>query len=269
MPRGPKIDKNIERLIILVHEANPNLTAKEVQDGLWKTKEWEMIPAKNFPENWPGVDAIQKLIKEARDRKIKTGPDIKDRPWSLVSLNKYPVPSEALPFILKVWARSIGENDPLTINQALWVSRIYTLFKAKALGDLEDASKAEEAKQPFTLKEYRHQSKLNHLLISMPTDLKVIDLLWAIVKTLSLNEKVFSNDYSNDDYPSNRDDILYYWMCDAELYGILPEGDPPASDLINRFHAEFSSKFIPEQKSKSEREALINKLMKKNDKGEI
>jgi hypothetical protein len=269
MPRGPKIDKNIERLIIQVHEANPNLTAKEVQVGLWETKEWKMIPAKNFPENWPGVDAIQKLIKEARDRKIRTGPDIKDRPWSLVSLSKYPVPSEALPFILKVWARSMEKNDPLTINQALWISRIYTLFKAKTLGDLEDTSKAGEVKPPFSLKEYQRQSKLNHLLISMPTDLKVIDLLWAIVKTLALNEKVFRNDYPNDDYPRNRDDILYYWMCDAELYGILPEGEPSARDLITRFHEEFSSKFIPEQKSKSEREAIIKRLMKKIDEGGI
>jgi hypothetical protein len=92
--------------------------------------------------------------------------------------------------------------------------------------------------------------------------LKVIDLLWDIAKTLALNEKVFRNDYPNDDYPSDRDDILYYWMCDAELYGILPEGAPPASDLITRFHEEFSSEFTPEQKNKSEREAIIKRLVR-------
>jgi len=267
MPRGPKIDKNIERLILQVHEANPDLIAKEVQAELWKTREWKMIPAKSLPENWPGVDAIQKLIKNARDRKIRTGPDLKDRPWSLVSLNKYPVSPEALPFILKVWARSMEKHDPLTINQALWISRIYTLFKAKALGGLEDTSKAGEAEPPLSLREYQHQSKLNHLLISMPIDLKVIDLLWAIVKTLALNEKVFRDDYPNDDYPNTRDDILYYWMCDAELYGILPEGEPTAGDLITRLHEEFSSKYTPEYKNKSDSEAVIKRIMKKEEDG--
>lgn len=245
MPRGPKIDKNIERMILQVHEANPDLTAKEVQAELWNLKEWKMIPLKSFPENWPGVDAIQKLIKEARDRKIRTGPDFRDRPWSLVSLSRYPVPPEALPFILKVWARSMEINNPLTINQALWVSRIYTLYKAKAPVDL------------------------NHNLTSMFINLKNIDELRAVVNTLAINEKVFRDDYPNDDYPSNKDSILYYWMCDAELYGILPEGEPPARDLITRFHEEFSSKFKPEHKSKSEREATINRLMKEIDEGGI
>jgi hypothetical protein len=267
MPRGPKIDKNIERMILQVHEANPDLTAKEVQTELWKTKEWKMIPSKSFPENWPGVDAIQKLIKEARDRKIRTGPDFKDRPWSLVSLSKYPVSPEALPFILSVWARSMEINDPLTINQALWVSRIYTLFKAKALGDLKDTSKVGDAELPLSVREYQHQSKLNHIFTSMLNNLKKIDELRVMVNTLALNEKVFRNDYPNDDYPSNRDDILYYWMCDAELYAILPEGYPHAKDLITKLHEEISSKFVPERKSKSERDALINKLMKETDEG--
>lgn len=245
MPRGPKIDKNIERLILRVHEANPDLIAKEVQAELWETKEWKMIPPNSFPKNWPGVDAIQKLIKEARDKKIRIGPDIKDRPWSLVSLSRYPVPPEALPFILKVWARSIEISNPLTINQALWVSRIYTLYKAKALVDL------------------------NQNLTSMLNNQKKIDELRAVVNTLSLNEKVFRDDYPDDDYPSSRDDILYYWMCDAELYGILPEGDHPARELITKFHEEFSSKFIPEHRSKSEREVIIKGLAKKIDEGGI
>jgi hypothetical protein len=245
MPRGPKIDKNIERLIIRIHEENPDLIAKEVQAELWETKEWKIIPPKSYPENWPGVDAIQKIIKEARDRKIRIGPDTKDRPWSLVSISRYPISPEALPFILRVWARSIEINNPLTINQALWVSRIYTLFKAKALGDS------------------------NHSLTSMLNNLKNIDRLRAVVNTLALNEKVFFNDYPNDDYPSNEDDILYYWMCDAELYSILPEGEPSAKNLVTKFYQEFSSKYIPEKKSNSKRDALIKKLAKNTNEGGI
>ncbi len=249
MPRGPKIDKNIERLIIQVHEAKPDLTAKEVQSELWETKEWKMIPTNSYPKNWPGIDVIQKIIKEARDRKIRIGPDTKDQPWSIVSLGRYPVSPEALPFILKVWARSMEISDPLTINQAIWVSRIFSLFEAKILGDQKETS------------QYQSTSMLNNP--------KNIDELRAIVNTLAINEKVFRNDYSYDDYPSDREDILYYWMCDAELYGILPEGCPRAKDLITKLHEELSSKFIPERKSKSERDALINKIMKVTDEGGI
>lgn len=265
MPRGPKIDRNIERLILQVHEVNPDLTAKEIQFELWKTREWKLIPENSLPKNWPGVDAIQKLIKDARDKKIRIGPDPKERPWSLISLTKYPVPPEAIPFILKVWARSMEKNDPLTISQALWISRIYTLFKSKALGVLEDISKPVEAELPITLRECQYQLKLNHILVSMPTDLKDIDLLRAIVNTLAINEKILRNDYPNDDYPSTRNDILYYWLCDAELYGILPEGKPAAEDLITRFHKEFSSKYKPEHKNNSNSQAVIKRLMKRED----
>ncbi len=243
MPKGPKIDKNIERLILRIHEANPNLVAKEVQARLFETQEWKMIPTKTFPDNWPGVDAIQKLIKETRDIKIRIGPDIKDLPWSIVSLSRYPITPEALPIVLKVWARSTEMSALLTINQALWVSRIYTLYKAKS------------------------QRDLNHDPTSVFNDPKKIDELRAIANTLAINEKVFDNDYLSNDYPSNRESILYYWMCDAELYGILPEGYPRAKDLVIKLRDEMNSKFKPEYKSKSGHESIVSRLTKEIDEG--
>ncbi len=127
MPRGPAINKSVERIIRTVKKDHPDMTAKEIRGEVRS-----QIPnAKLYPENWPSDDSIQKLLKKDREERIKAGPDPKDKLWALIYANVYPIPAEALPIVLKVWAKALEFNRPLTIREALWAAKLYPFFKNK------------------------------------------------------------------------------------------------------------------------------------------
>jgi hypothetical protein len=76
-------------------------------------------------ETPPSHETMIKLISKARNKPESP----LDKPWSTATLDKYPIPAEALPTILKLWVW-IAENvgDKFTIREALWASRLYTVI---------------------------------------------------------------------------------------------------------------------------------------------
>lgn len=80
----------------------------------------------------PGVSSIQKYMKELNPRLDKILPI--DTPWHLGTFRAYPMPHEAIPLCLKVgeWVENSTFPQlfpPLTIRQAQWVARLYTVIK--------------------------------------------------------------------------------------------------------------------------------------------
>lgn len=246
---------------------SPNVSPELVKiifDLAWKSRSNKGRPGER--------GSIANLIKrEAKDRKLiypsddylkreisriwNHATDPADSPWSLVALADYPISPEVIPYVLKVWAYTLTANSksplaeeiekipPLTIREAMWVGRLYSIFRANALGDLGGPSKAGETEGPLTLSNYQYQAKLNHILISVPADTGIIEALWAFSSTLALSEKRLQD---KGRYPEKREAMLSFWLNDAEVYGILPEGAPSAGDLQTRLSQEFTSKFYPE-----------------------
>lgn len=73
----------------------------------------------------PSEETIERLISKARNHE-----DPRDKPWSTASMADYPIPAEALPSILELWVWT-RENltSNLTIRQAQWAARFYTVTK--------------------------------------------------------------------------------------------------------------------------------------------
>jgi len=80
----------------------------------------------------PGLSAVQKLLVQIRRRHKEEALETQsiDRPWSLGTLADYPMPPDVIPVLI-----SIQHNrnplpieplvKPLTIREALWISRLY------------------------------------------------------------------------------------------------------------------------------------------------
>ena len=84
----------------------------------------------------PKLEVLERMISKHRNDPI----DPKDKPFCLCpgALVKYPIHPEALPMVLRVWAKCLEEEKPdkdgfsskmtFTIRDALWVARLSELY---------------------------------------------------------------------------------------------------------------------------------------------
>jgi DNA-directed RNA polymerase subunit M/transcription elongation factor TFIIS len=123
----------------------------------------------NHDKDWPSLSVFKTLKAQTKKKPPKGGlfkePEL-DRSWSAISLSRpgFAISPEALPFVLQIWAKSqtekrmifnielenerasLGITDPdyswevsdesqdaLTIREALWVNRLYALFKDEGI----------------------------------------------------------------------------------------------------------------------------------------
>ena len=75
----------------------------------------------------PGLSAVQKAIQKIKKREIDSRS--KDQPWSLATLNQFPIPDDSVPVLIEALVYSNGEMDqPFTVREAIWVSRLSSCF---------------------------------------------------------------------------------------------------------------------------------------------
>ena len=222
--RGPKIPADGLRMIREEALKFPRVLRRELAEHLRTSFEQKGWPL-------PEVETLEKKISEVRNKR-----DELDKPWSLVSLPSHAIAPEALPYVLKVWARSLTingrpthpeqdneENDAdeehlilriefprfklsphtFTIRHALWVARLYTVVI--------------DAHRP--LKELS------------PNDW---DWLWATAENLSNQERVLEMEH---EYPPTRREAWYFWLNDMNVYRLLP-GEPNWRDIEAQVLAE-------------------------------
>ena len=84
----------------------------------------------------PKLEVLERMISKHRNDPINP----KDKPFCLCpgALVKYPIHPEALPMVLRVWAKCLEEEKPdkdgfsskmtFTIRDALWVARLSELY---------------------------------------------------------------------------------------------------------------------------------------------
>lgn len=113
-----------------MHKLDAKITAKEVQAEV-RTRLKDTYKDKELPPDWPSVSAVGKVITKI---KPKLGLDPEDNLWSVSALTDYDIPPEALPTVMKAWAKALEDDVPLTIRQVKWVVSLYCI--EDNIGDL-------------------------------------------------------------------------------------------------------------------------------------
>lgn len=91
----------------------------------------------------PGISAVQKYRADVLEPNFQAEKEKGlDKSWHLGTLEKHPLPAEALPFIFLVqeWLEKFPDTFgnpppqvPLTIRQAIWIGRLYTTIDKSKL----------------------------------------------------------------------------------------------------------------------------------------
>lgn len=81
-------------------------------------------------DKWPRENTVYQHLKKIREKDEARSPKSKelDRPWSVVALAYSDISPEALPIVMKAWAKALKDDKPLTIRQVKWVARLYCIL---------------------------------------------------------------------------------------------------------------------------------------------
>jgi len=117
MAKGPIVTDAVQAIIASVYQKHPkwkaSMVRNEVSDILRKDNP-------KLPSGWPSLSIVQKVLAPVR-KKMKERPvDPQDKPWSMATLDQYPISHEALPAVIEAWKH---RAYTLTIREAKWVAR--------------------------------------------------------------------------------------------------------------------------------------------------
>jgi len=122
MAKGPILTGEVKRLIAEICNEHPDWVAKEVKSEV--QARLRRIGHQAKPD-WPGITAVQITLQQIRAEREK-GPLPIDKQWSIGRLAEYNILGEAVSKVLEI--QSIRANhEPLTIREAAWIGRLYTL----------------------------------------------------------------------------------------------------------------------------------------------
>jgi hypothetical protein len=142
--------------------------------------------------NIPDMDTIKKKVRE-----VWKDPDPMERPWSTISLSKRPIPPEALPIVLRVWAMSIKEKRPLTIRQAQWVAQLQHVFKDR-IEDLWIAASASAHREKILDKKKDYPETREEILWYWIEDAYFYDNIGGSTAITELLQKEFGNSWEKN-----------------------------------------------------------------------
>lgn len=194
MALGDIIRDDVKQLIATVWwtHLRDGWVAKEIQAEVAKQVQ-DKWPGRYRP-GWPGLRAVQNKIGEIREEYKKMQASGLDDLWHLGTLARYPMPSEAIPVILAInYSISMGDfgiffSKPLTIRQAVWISRLY--------GVISDNKLLNQISWIYSLLE--KVAELSHTnfdtieydrLLSEPK--KIPDILWDKIGVWARDTKIF------------------------------------------------------------------------------
>jgi len=200
--RGEVLGEEVKQKIRWAKIKRPDWTAE-------KTAGWvraQLANPKIHDDGWPGRGAVKNVWKEMKE--TEEGERFKslelDRPWSAISLSNplFSIYPEALPYVIKIWAKSFteeikvfdldqenwgirepGKKDILTIREAIWIGRLYFIFKNSSDREVD------------------------------------IDKLWKLSQDFAMEERIL--EYGH--YPEDPVDLIAFWFKDSELFRQLSD----------------------------------------------
>ena len=129
MPKGPVVTPEVDALIAHVHRENPKWKAPRIRNEVRfklrdpKLKKQLKLPPV-LPPEWPSLSRVQKKLVEIRKSELE--PSDEDKPWTIFTLNDYPISPEALPKVLKQY-REVKDFCGLSIREAKWIVRLSSI----------------------------------------------------------------------------------------------------------------------------------------------
>jgi hypothetical protein len=90
----------------------------------------------------PAQDTVVKEISKARHSENSP----LDEPWSLATLNDYPIPFEIVPFLVELFTKQKEMGHSLKIRSAIWIGRL-SLLKDENKGPKKEKENEEEYTQ--------------------------------------------------------------------------------------------------------------------------
>jgi hypothetical protein len=112
--RGPKVSPEVKLMIM-----NAALTSTKKRTELAEELHEKLTSQGIRP---PSHEYTVKLISQYRNDKTS-----QDRPWSMASLEDFPLSPEAIPAVLKVWKFRMEKGSTFTIREAKWAARLSLL----------------------------------------------------------------------------------------------------------------------------------------------
>ncbi|MFC1968608.1 hypothetical protein ACFLVX_04395 [Chloroflexota bacterium] len=125
MAKGPLVTDAVEATIAEVYQKHPKWKAPEIRFEVNY-----LLRQKNpkLPAAWPGLSTVQKVLATIRRKEKEPLPNPLDKPWSIGTLVKHPIPPEALPTVLEVWAKFRKSEIFFSVRVALWFSRLSSVL---------------------------------------------------------------------------------------------------------------------------------------------
>lgn len=182
MTRGPKITKEVRRLIIseAIHESRNmprRALAVRLQDLIEKMGEIS-----------PSEDTLVRMISAARNHP----PSELDQPWSIGACTRYNVPPESIPVLLNV--QQLRVNIPklkeynLTVREALWFARLYPIVEPLIKERYPDDPDTELVLLSVIVNQYVQQERLSELMNEQYPNTSDLDSTYFVNKNFSVED---------------------------------------------------------------------------------
>jgi len=102
-----------------------------LEDRKKPRKEWTPRKALAFDiqqeiekKGWSAPELSTLMGRISDYSKKNKDPDPEDKPWNMATLDLYPIPPEAIPEVLRIWALRMEGGESFTIREAKWVARL-------------------------------------------------------------------------------------------------------------------------------------------------
>jgi len=206
---GPRLDPKAEKLIV---ELWMNLYKKNKKEPSANTvlaacqRYLSTNKIKNI--NLPKIRKVQDILAEARLNNEGLPPYEKkyQEPWSMATLNEYPIPSDDISIVMQAWRYSIIYKEPFTIRQAKWISRLNRIPFLK------------NSMMKLWLMAYEYAKKEESSLISKK-DFNTFDSDLRIIFSGPEYMTIWKNQYGDDPFPNPYFTAIPY----AEDGGVMEE----------------------------------------------
>ncbi|NQT74670.1 MAG: hypothetical protein HQ553_18180 [Chloroflexi bacterium] len=122
---GPPVSDQVKALLVDTWRKsvadNREMTAKEVLQAVKS----QLSIGGNGDITLPKLRKVQDILREARERFEYTKDQ--DIPWSMATIERYPLPPEAIPKVLRIWKLLRTEGKSLVLREAKWIARLHLL----------------------------------------------------------------------------------------------------------------------------------------------
>lgn len=170
MAKGPIVTKAVEAVIAHVYQDHPKWKAPEIQNEVSY-----LLRTDNprLPSHWPGLSKVQKVLATVRKQAKELPDDPQAKPWNMATLDDHPIPTEAIPEVLRIWALRMESGISFSIREAKWAARLSAfIFPGSQYARLKISALASKYAQ----------LELIYRLINWPFDSTILDRVLMGVK---------------------------------------------------------------------------------------